>query len=248
MANPKKRPAASVPEKKPKKRKSAQAKGDPHDDALDTDLGINTLFARMDQQLLADHLAQKTARFGSDLSTVELNDLAIQASCIRDTTSWQTERTLEHLPAFLEAFAEKPESLKKVPKEKGSPHTLIVAGAGQRAADIVRAVRSLASSESAVAKLFAKHFKVQEQVQFLTNKVTGIGVGTPARLIELMDNGALSVKGLCHLVVDASHIDLKKRGVMDTKDTALSLARLLARQEFRDRYGDDRKSLALLFY
>ncbi|KAF4583092.1 DNA/RNA helicase, DEAD/DEAH box type [Ophiocordyceps camponoti-floridani] len=247
MSNPKKRSAATAPDKQPKKKKS-KTKSEQDDDGIDTVLGINTLFSRMDNQLLADYLAQLTARFGGDLSTVELNDLAIPASCIRDTTSWQKDRTLQHLPAFLEAFAETPGSLKKAPKAKGSPHTLIVAGAGMRAADIVRAVRSFASPETAVAKLFAKHFKVQEQVDFLKNKVTGIGVGTPARLAELMKNGALSVDGLQRLVVDASHIDQKKRGVMDMKDTALTLARFLARQEFRDRYGEDDKSLALLFY
>jgi protein CMS1 len=31
--------------------------------------------------------------------------------------------------------------------------------------------------------------KVDEQVDFLKNKKTGIGVGTPARLMELIDNG-----------------------------------------------------------
>lgn len=36
---------------------------------------------------------------------------------------------------------------------------------------------------------FAKHMKVDEQVAFLKNTKTGIGVGTPSRLMELIDNG-----------------------------------------------------------
>jgi protein CMS1 len=36
---------------------------------------------------------------------------------------------------------------------------------------------------------FAKHMKVEEQVTFLKNRKSGIGVGTPARLAELIDNG-----------------------------------------------------------
>ena len=36
---------------------------------------------------------------------------------------------------------------------------------------------------------FAKHFKVEEQVQFLKKSKTGIAVGTPARLEALLDNG-----------------------------------------------------------
>lgn len=31
--------------------------------------------------------------------------------------------------------------------------------------------------------------KVEEQVEFLKNKKTGIAVGTPARLIALIENG-----------------------------------------------------------
>lgn len=90
--------------------------------------------------------------------------------------------------------------------------------------------------------------KVQEQVQFLKSKSTGIGVGTPARLMELIDNGALSLDLLEQIVVDASHIDQKKRGVLDMKDTMIPLATFLARKEFKDRYADEERPLSLLFY
>lgn len=36
---------------------------------------------------------------------------------------------------------------------------------------------------------FAKHMKVDEQVNFLQGHRTGIAVGTPARLMDLIDNG-----------------------------------------------------------
>jgi protein CMS1 len=49
-------------------------------------------------------------------------------------------------------------------------------------------------------------------------------------------------------VVDASHIDQKKRGVMDMGDTMLPLARWLSRKEFKERYTAEKKALALLFY
>lgn len=90
--------------------------------------------------------------------------------------------------------------------------------------------------------------KVEEQVKFLQSKKTSIAVGTPARLMELIDNGALSLDLLEQIVVDASHIDQKKRGVLDMKDTMLPLARFLTRKEFRDRYEAEEKPLSLLFY
>ncbi|KAI9163460.1 Protein CMS1 [Paramyrothecium foliicola] len=246
MSNPKKRAAEDpAPEKKSKKKRKAKYR---EDESLDSELGLNTLFARMDNQLLADHLAQKLSRFGTELSSVELSDLTVSANSIQDTTSWQEARTLDKLPGFLENFTKDPESLHKASKKNGAPHTLIVAGAGLRAADVVRAVRKFSGKDNSVAKLFAKHMKVEEQVTFLKNRKTGIGVGTPARLAELIDNGALSLANLQRLVVDASHIDQKKRGVMDMKDTMMPLARFLSRKEFAERYVDEEKPLALLFY
>lgn len=60
---------------------------------------------------------------------------------------------MPNLSAFIEKFTEKSESLSKPPKKKGAPHTLIVAGAGLRAADIVRAVRKFQTKDSSIAKL-----------------------------------------------------------------------------------------------
>ncbi|KAH8659600.1 U3-containing 90S pre-ribosomal complex subunit-domain containing protein [Ilyonectria robusta] len=248
MSGSKKRQAeAPAQAQQPKKSKKRKANA-PDDDSLDVELGVNLLFTRMDNQLLADHLAQKLTRFGTDLSPVEISDLTMSASTIRDTTSWQESRTLDKLPDFLERFSTGAEELMKTSKRKGAPHTLIVAGAGLRAADITRAVRKFSRKESTVGKLFAKHMKVDEQVEFLNKHSIGIGVGTPARLIDLIKNGALSLENLRRVVVDASHIDQKKRGVMDMKDTMLPLARFLSLDEFKGGYVDEKKPLALLFY
>lgn len=38
---------------------------------------------------------------------------------------------------------------------------------------------------------FAKHIKMDEAVTFLKSRRTGIAVGTPIRLMDLLDNGAL---------------------------------------------------------
>ncbi|ORY60505.1 U3-containing 90S pre-ribosomal complex subunit-domain containing protein [Pseudomassariella vexata] len=244
-AKSKKRAAADSEGGSRKKRKSAYEQDE---SLLDTELGVNKGYAFMDPQLLADHLAQKTTRFGSDLSPIELADLYISPSSIHDTTSWLEDRTLTKLPGFLEKFAKKPEDLGKAPKQKGSPHTIIVTGAGLRAADVVRAVRKYQTKKCSVAKLFAKHMKIEETTKFLQEHHTGVAVGTPTRLNDLVENGALSLENLERIVVDASHIDQKKRGVLDMKDTMLPVARWLARKEFKERYTAGDKPLQLLFY
>lgn len=60
--------------------------------------------------------------------------------------------------------------------------------------------------------------------------------------------GALSVDNLKRIVIDASHIDQKKRGVMDMKETMIPLAKWLARKEFKERYTDSDKQVDLMFY
>lgn len=56
-----------------KKSKSKKAKTQDEDD-LDVEAGINRAFAQMDNQLLADYVAQRTRKYESDLSMIELED------------------------------------------------------------------------------------------------------------------------------------------------------------------------------
>ncbi|KAK4192583.1 U3-containing 90S pre-ribosomal complex subunit-domain containing protein [Podospora australis] len=233
----------------PAKEQKKQKKKQREDEAdLDVEAGLNKSFARMDGQLLADHIAQKTSRFGTDLSPVELSDLYISANAIKDTTSFQKPRTLENLPDFLQEFAREGEKLDQTTKDFGAPHTLVVSGAGLRAADAVRALRTFQKKGNTIGKLFAKHFKVEEQVAFLKKTRSGLAVGTPQRLIDLLENGALSIAKLRRIVVDASHIDQKKRGVLDMRETLMPLVKLLTRKELKEKYTDEEQPIDLIFY
>ncbi|KAI1766787.1 U3-containing 90S pre-ribosomal complex subunit-domain containing protein [Hypoxylon sp. FL1150] len=234
------------PETGSKKRRKAAAYEE-DEEYLDLEAGVNKKIALIDNLLLADHLAKKVRRFGTGLSPVELSRLDISPSYITDTTSFVKTRNLETLPDFLEQFTDA-KKLGEAPKKNGSPHTLIVTSAGLRAADIVRSVRKYQSKNNTIAKLFAKHIKVKESVELLEKSRTGIAVGTPVRLYDLVENSALNLDNLERLVIDASHIDQKKRGIMDMKDTMLPLARWLARPEFKERYTDNEKPLQLLFF
>ncbi len=64
--------------------------------------------------------------------------LTSEANAIQDTSEFTKDRTLDNLPEYLESFSEKPEQLEKAPAANGSPHTIVVAGAGLRAADLAR--------------------------------------------------------------------------------------------------------------
>ncbi|TQS33091.1 hypothetical protein Golomagni_06577, partial [Golovinomyces magnicellulatus] len=252
MSNLKRRATEDAsPDKTKKKKKSTKHSAE--DELLDMELGLNTLLSRMDNQLLADYLAQKTSRFAPDLSNIELSDITISANCIKDATSFEETRTLDNLPAFLEKFTEEPESLKRAAKKKGCPHTLIVTGAGLRAADVVSwyvdgtIILTLLRVATNVLQ-FAKHMKVDEQVAFLKKTRTGLAVGTPARLTELINREALDTINIKRVIVDASHIDQKKRGITDMKDTLIPLVKFLTTSQLKDRYTDEKKTIDLLFY
>lgn len=230
-------------------KKKKQKKKQREDEAdLDVEASLNRSFARMDGQLLADYIAQKTTRFGTDLSPIELSDLYISANAIKDTTAFQKERTLENFPAFLEEFAREGEYLDRTSKDCGAPHTLVVSGAGLRAAEAVRALRKFQKKGNTVAKLFAKHFKIEEQVAFLKKTRSGLAVGTPQRLIDLLENDALSTAKLKRIVIDASHIDQKKRGILDMRETMMPLVQLLTRKELKEKYTDPDQRIDLIFY
>lgn len=71
-----------------------------------------------------------------------------------DTTGWDQPRDLDHLPDFLEHFSSSSKDRKGLtwaPETKGAPHTIVITGAGLRAADLSRCVisdQSLAEPDS----------------------------------------------------------------------------------------------------
>jgi protein CMS1 len=58
----------------------------------------------------------------------------------------------------------------------------------------------------------------------------------------------LVVDKLERIVIDASHIDQKKRGVLEMRETLVPLTKWLKRKEFNDRYGQGGTGIDLLFY
>ena len=116
------------------------------------------------------------------------------ASAFLETTSWQKDRGLQNLPDYLEMFSRvngRGASLKKAPEAYGSPHTIVIAAAALRAANLVRAVKKFQTKENAVAKLFAKHIKLKESIEFCQKTRIGLGVGTPGRVLDLIKEGTV---------------------------------------------------------
>lgn len=179
----------------------------------DREEAVDESISKMNEQILADHFMQKAKAHNKDLTAVELSDMSVPVQAFKDTTSFEQVRKLAQLPDYLKAYSpEKGARLGRASEEKGSPHTLVIAPAGLRAADLVRwvflsllvhcmandvyysALRSFQNKDAAVAKLFAKHIKIEEAKQFLERSRVSIGVGTPQRIIDLLESGKSSFR------------------------------------------------------
>jgi protein CMS1 len=82
-------------------------------------------------------------------------------------------------------------------KSNGAPTLLFIVSNALRVVDATRILKdkSLRGDKSGeVAKLFARHFKLQEHIDYLRRTKVGSAVGTPGRIGKLLEeNGAFQM-------------------------------------------------------
>lgn len=137
---------------------------------------------------------------------------------------WTGSRNLDQLVEFItEVLPTLRTRLAQRPKANGTPTLIFVAGAALRVADATRILRDKTlrgEKGGEVAKLFARHFKLEEHVAYLKRTKLAVAVGTPGRLGKLLcDTDALSTSQLTHIILDVSHRDAKKRTLLDILET-----------------------------
>lgn len=79
--------------------------------------------------------------------------------------------------------------LSQKPKSRGAPTLIFVAAAALRVADVTRVLKDKqlrGEKGGEIAKLFAKHFKLEEHVAYLQRTKIAAAVGTPGRLGKLL--------------------------------------------------------------
>jgi protein CMS1 len=74
------------------------------------------------------------------------------------------------------------------------------------------------------------------------------GTGEFATKADKLLTGALSVAKVEVIIIDASHVNAKKRGILDMPETQIPLIKLLAREEFKARYGIEERGLKVAMY
>jgi protein CMS1 len=130
--------------------------------------------------------------------------------------------------------------------KRGTPMMVVVSQAAQRACDVIRELRNAlplhAQREFPIAKLFAKHMKIEQQVDFLRTKKCVIAVGTPERIRQMCDGGQLSLSACELLLIDVMP-NTKTFNLMTSHDTAHSFFTLF-RSHFYERVCDKKTKMA----
>ncbi|EJF65662.1 hypothetical protein DICSQDRAFT_49956, partial [Dichomitus squalens LYAD-421 SS1] len=174
--------------------------------------------------LLVDYITSMQAKTFSKMSGIELADVQIPESSIVDTSTWAGSRNLDQLVDFIiKMLPTLHTRMGQRPKNNGAPTLIFVAGAALRVADVTRVLkdkRLRGEKGGDVAKLFAKHFKLEEHVAYLKRTKIAAAVGTPGRLGKLLcDTDAFSTSALTHIILDVSYRDVKKRTLLDIPET-----------------------------
>ncbi|KAK4058864.1 Protein cms1 [Microbotryomycetes sp. JL221] len=195
-------------------------------------------------EIIADRLADKQAKALPKLSAIELTDLRIPQSFIQDTSHVNERDNLEQF--IRKALPTMPSTLAKVPKAEGAPRILVIAGAALRVADLCREAKPFKTKEIDVGKLFAKHFKLSEHVEYLKSTKLGIAVGTPNRIGKLLsETESIKLLHLSHIVIDATHLDSKRLSLLDMPESKDLFELVLGNKLVMQRFRDDKLKLVL---
>ncbi|BFZ55131.1 Protein cms1 [Savitreella phatthalungensis] len=228
---------------KSKRRRAAQEGVDSECISAEESVGLSGI-ATLDPAGQADALARLMKQGLPTLSTVELEDIRVRESFLIDTSSFTGTRSLDRICEFIEQYTER-EDVSSANKAPGTPHTLVISSSALRVADVVRKLRpKYKTAKTEVAKLFGKE-KLADQATFLQKYRTGIAAGVPGRVRQLLEEGSLKSSHLERLILDASHQDSKKRTLLTLKDLAPDLAKLLSKDDLRDRLATSKLKLVL---
>lgn len=157
--------------------------------------------------------------FEKDLTEIEINEKKFKLENFEKSKLTYEAVDLSALPNFLKEFPVAD------PVTIGAPCILIISMAAIRAVDVIRAIPKDLKAKYKIGKLFAKHKKREEQNSFLQSNLVKVAVGTPARLINLLDE-SLKTDCLQLIVIDTAR-DPKERNIFEMIDTRKEILQLV---------------------
>ena len=147
-------------EKKPESQKQSMSN-------RNANMEVDDKLAKLNPYLLADYVSQKIRYRFRRLDSTVIESKYLSSQVFYDTSSFDKPRNLDNLPSFLKTFSANGDQLSSSYSEPSCPHTVIMAASGLRAADVTRSLREFQSKDAAVAKLFAKHIKITQAIEYV---------------------------------------------------------------------------------
>jgi protein CMS1 len=126
------------------------------------------------------------------------------------------------------SFVSKKQLKKNRPKSKKSPRIIILCLSARRC---VAVLKDIAPLRLRVAKLFPKQGSIEDQSKQLETIDFGLAVGTPHRVMQLIDNGSLSLDDTAFVGLDTFENE-KSFSVYTLPDTAADTQALLKRHVY----------------
>ncbi|KAI9016768.1 U3-containing 90S pre-ribosomal complex subunit-domain containing protein [Hyaloraphidium curvatum] len=164
-------------------------------------------------------IARAADRTRSKMSVLEIEDHLVEETSARDG-----QYALKDLVGLIKEAVPRWEELKKGGKGKGVAVLFVASTTRCLEAQKVAKAQGLA-----LAKLWARHMDVEDQGAFLGKSRHLLGVGTPGRLVQLVEQGLLPLDQLKLVVVDGAP-DVKGSRILDINfDSCLALTKKVFR-------------------
>jgi hypothetical protein len=110
-------------------------------------------------------------------------------------------------------------------KKTGAPLVLILCASARRCVQLIHRHLSTIQKSCRIAKLFAKHFKLTDQIRYLNSHEIGIAIATPHRLMMLLTEKALDLSEVQLILIDMEQ-DTKQMTLLELHDTSRQLCEL----------------------
>ena len=144
---------------------------------------------------------------------------------ISDAGNLDLEETISTLWKQYHALSNNNKLLPGSKRKAGAPLVLILCASARRCVQLIHRYLSTIQKSCRIAKLFAKHFKLPDQIGYLNSHEIGIAVATPHRLRMLLTEKALDMSEVQLILIDMEQ-DSKQMTLLELHDTSRQLCEL----------------------
>lgn len=118
--------------------------------------------------------------------------------------------------------------------------TIIICSSAERCLKIISKLKEL-GCKCKIGKLFSRHMKVAQQIEFLKTTRPHISVGTPNRIYKLLQSSAF--KNVDIIAFDSA-ADIKCRNILQIHDTRIDVINLL--ENLKTKLQDNKTKIIIL--